>query len=256
MSRYSFLPLGWLGRDVDHMWRKQYDRWAGLESLWFPIKQLLGKYLVIYSLSSRTQNLHSSFWMKWQVLKTLLRTIYICQRPIHHETEMNRPVHTSGHCYSLFCSLFPGPASLVGPREINNTGWGPVCRVVGNSTRTVKLSKSTHACLFPHIQTALYKKVHRNDIHWVIYKNYILFLWSCNTLVVVSFQGGWQKSVFKGRTGEGESLQQDAGRLPLETTWGVRGYHFPGTGTPHSYQPTNGWGVRRPMTPNVTGSCL
>lgn len=33
-------------------------------------------------------------------------------------------------------------------------------------------------------------------------------------------------------------------------------YHLPGTGTPHSYQPTNGWRVRLPITPNVTGSCL
>lgn len=83
---------------------------------------------------------------------------------------------------------------------------------------------------------------------------------SCEAVInslVVSFCCGRQKSVCTGRVSEGESLQQDAEGLPLVTmSPPPLCYHFPGMGTPHSYHPTKGWGVRRPITPNETGSCL
>lgn len=99
--------------------------------------------------------------------------------------------------------------------------------------------------------------MHGKDKQWVVSKVlYSLSVWGWSEIVVVSvFFTAAGKSLFV-RT---EPLAVEACSRTTKVSFRgdkVERYHFPGMGTPHSYQPTNGWAVRLPMTPNVTGSCL
>lgn len=99
--------------------------------------------------------------------------------------------------------------------------------------------------------------MHGKDKQWVVSKVlYSLSVWGWSEIVVVS--------VFFTAAGKSLSVRTEplaveaCGRTTKVSFRGdkVERYHFPGMGTPHSYQPTNGWDVRLPITPNVTGSCL
>lgn len=142
---------------VDMIWFMFLDSVVSIAPL-FSLPQFLSKYLVFYSLSVYIQTYTVAFnelwWQKkkkktiWWFKNTNQQTKSSCQKPLHYEIQIsqlkiNRPIHTlSAHSYSFLCSLCFGPMSLVWPcaciiDEINNTGWGPVSGIVGNSTRTL-----------------------------------------------------------------------------------------------------------------------